>query len=149
LDQHPDWALRHHSRRYDYWRPISRLLFPKAADACRSPRTPCSGGNAGPSDLQNPLVLILASAQHSIDSFPSAVPAIHHIGATSDPVAVARFFHSRCKAVLDGLLGSNPNNFGIFGDVSNYFGVVESNGRGTAPACIDLDPRESWLYTST
>jgi hypothetical protein len=83
-----------------------------------------------PSDLQNPLVLIFAGDQHSSDTFPTAVPAIHHIVARSDPVAVARFFHSTCKAVLDGLLGSKPNNFGIFGDVSNYFGVVESNGRG-------------------
>jgi hypothetical protein len=45
-------------------------------------------------------------------------------------VAVARFFHCTCKAVLDGLLGSKSTDIGILGDISNYFGVVESNGRG-------------------
>ena len=32
--------------------------------------------------------------------------------------------------MLDGLLGSKSTEGGILGDTSNYFGVVESNGRG-------------------
>lgn len=83
-----------------------------------------------PSDLQNPLVLLLAGAQYSRDSFPVATPSVHQIVATSNPAAVARFFHYTCRAILDGLLGSKLGESGIFGDVSNYFGVVESNGRG-------------------
>jgi hypothetical protein len=50
--------------------------------------------------------------------------------ATSDPVAVARFFHYIYKSVLDSLLSYKSTDIGILGDVSNYFGVVESNGRG-------------------
>jgi hypothetical protein len=80
-----------------------------------------------PSDLQNPLVLLLAGAPYSTDT---ATSAVRQIIATSDPVAVARFFHTTCKAILDGLLGSKPAETGILGDISNYFGVVESNGRG-------------------
>jgi hypothetical protein len=80
-----------------------------------------------PSDLQNPLVLMLAGAPYSTDM---ATSAIRKIIATSDPMAVARFFHTTCKAILDGLLGSKPGETGILSDISNYFGVVESNGRG-------------------
>jgi hypothetical protein len=80
-----------------------------------------------PSDLQNPLVLMLAGALYSTDTTTSAVCQII---TTSDPVAVARFFHTTCKAILDGLLGSKPDERGILGDISNYFGVVESNGCG-------------------
>lgn len=50
--------------------------------------------------------------------------------ATSNPVAVAQFFYYTCKAILDGLLRSTCGGVGIFGDISNYFGVVETNGRG-------------------
>jgi hypothetical protein len=70
---------------------------------------------------------MLAGALYSTDMATSAVCKII---ATSDPVAVAQFFHTTCKAILDGLLGSKPGETGILGDISNYFGVVESNGRG-------------------
>jgi hypothetical protein len=80
-----------------------------------------------PSNLQNPLVLMLAGAPYSTNI---ATSAVHKIIATSDPVAVARFFHTTCKAILDGLLGSKPGETGILSDISNYFGVVESNGHG-------------------
>jgi hypothetical protein len=83
-----------------------------------------------PSDLQNPLVLVFAGAQYSTDSFPTATTAVRQEIAMSDPVAVARFFHSTCKAILDGLLRGKSSELGALGDVSNYFGVVESNGRG-------------------
>jgi hypothetical protein len=83
-----------------------------------------------PSDLQNPLVLVLAGVQCSTNLSTNVTSAIRYATATSDPVAVARFFHCTCKSVLDGLLGSKTTDIGILGDVSNYFGVVESNGRG-------------------
>ncbi|KAJ5318263.1 hypothetical protein N7476_004683 [Penicillium atrosanguineum] len=83
-----------------------------------------------PSDLQNPLVLVLAGVQCSTDLSINVASAIRYATATSDPVAVARFFHYTCKAVLDGLLCSKTTDIGILGEVSNYFGVVESNGRG-------------------
>ncbi|KAJ6102597.1 hypothetical protein N7486_005024 [Penicillium sp. IBT 16267x] len=73
------------------------------------------------SDLQNPLCLT--------DGSTSVSSAIRCATVTSDPVAVARFFHCICRAVLDGLLGSKPAEMGILGDVSNYFRVIESNGR--------------------
>jgi hypothetical protein len=83
-----------------------------------------------PSDLQSPLVLIFAGLQCTTDPAADVNTAIRCATATSDTVAVARFFHYTCKAVLDGLLGGKPAQMGILGDISNYFGVVESNGRG-------------------
>jgi hypothetical protein len=83
-----------------------------------------------PSDLQNPLVLVLAGVHYPMGSSANLPSTVRQVTATSDPVAVARFFNYTCKAVLDGLLGSKPDDMGILGDVSNHFGIVESNGRG-------------------
>jgi hypothetical protein len=83
-----------------------------------------------PSDLRNPLVLLLAGVEFSGDAFPAANAAIRNATATSNPVAVAQFFHHTCKAIFDGLLGSNTGRIGILGQVSNHFAVVETNGRG-------------------
>lgn len=83
-----------------------------------------------PSDLQNPLVLTLAGVQCLTNISANVASTIRYTTATSDPVAIARFFHYTCKAVLDGLLGSKSTDFGILRDISNYFSVVESNRRG-------------------
>jgi hypothetical protein len=83
-----------------------------------------------PSDLRNPLVLLLAGVEYSGDDFPSASATIRQATATSNPVAVAQFFHHTCKGIFDGLLGSNTGRVGILGQVANHFGVVETNGRG-------------------
>jgi hypothetical protein len=80
-----------------------------------------------PSDLQNPLILMLTGAPYSTNI---ATSAVRKIIATSDPMAVAQFFHTTCKAILDGLLDSKPGETRILSDISNYFGVIESNGRG-------------------
>src|SRR5205823_13145240 len=65
-----------------------------------------------PSDLRNPLVLQLAGIEYSGDTFPTASAAIRHAMATSNPVAVAQFFHHTCKGVLNGLLGTNTGKIG-------------------------------------
>jgi hypothetical protein len=83
-----------------------------------------------PSDLRNPLVLIFAGVEFSGDIFAAANSAIREATATSNPIAVAEFFHHVCKAIFDSLLASNTGKVGILGDVSNHYGVVETNGRG-------------------
>ena len=45
-------------------------------------------------------------------------------------VAVAQFFHQICTGVFGALLAAGINQAGIFGQVSNYFGIMETNGRG-------------------
>src|SRR6266850_3760198 len=49
---------------------------------------------------------------------------------TSNPVAVAEFFHCICEAFFTNLLRSDSGHLGVLGDVSAHYGVVESNGRG-------------------
>lgn len=83
-----------------------------------------------PSDLRHPLVLVLAGMHYSDDALPSASGTIREVVATSNPVAVAQFFHYVCKSVLHGLIASNTGEVGILGDVANHYGVVETNGRG-------------------
>lgn len=83
-----------------------------------------------PSDLRNPLVLILAGVEYSGNNLPAANAAIREAAATSNPAAVAEFFHHVCKAILEGLLATNTGQIGILGDLSNHFAVVETNGRG-------------------
>ncbi|KAJ5613433.1 hypothetical protein N7510_006627 [Penicillium lagena] len=60
----------------------------------------------------------------------NVVSTIRYAVATSDPMAIARFFHYTYKAVFDSLLSSKTADIRILRDVSNYFGVVESNRRG-------------------
>jgi hypothetical protein len=72
----------------------------------------------------------LAGVEYSGDAFPTATAAIRHAVATSDPIAVALFFHHTCKGVFQGLLGSNTGLVGILGQVQDHFAVVETNGRG-------------------
>lgn len=83
-----------------------------------------------PSDLRNPLVLILAGVEYSGDSLATANAAIREAAATSNPAVVAEFFHHVCKAVLEGLFATNTDQVGILGELSNHFAVVETNGRG-------------------
>ena len=83
-----------------------------------------------PSDLRSPLVINLAGVEYSDDFLSASNSALRAATATSNPVAVASFFHSVCTAVLDGLFASGSNCAGILGDVSNHYGVVETNGRG-------------------
>lgn len=83
-----------------------------------------------PSDLRNPLVLILAGVEYSGDNLATANAAIREAAATSNPAAVAEFFHHVCKAVLEGLFATNTGQIGILGELSSHFAVVETNGRG-------------------
>jgi len=83
-----------------------------------------------PSDLKNPLVLILAGINLSSDDLSTEAQRIRQITANMNPVAIAQFFHQVCTGVFDALLGTGTGRIGILGQVSNYFGVVETNGRG-------------------
>ena len=84
-----------------------------------------------PSDLSNPLVLQLAGISFSHDSLPASTAAARRtINIISNPVAVAQFFHYVCEAFFSNLLRSGSDEFGILGDVSGHYGVVETNGRG-------------------
>ncbi|KAJ5364729.1 uncharacterized protein N7496_010442 [Penicillium cataractarum] len=66
-----------------------------------------------PSDLRNPLVLILAGIEYSRDNLATVNAAIREATTTSNPTAIAEFFH----------------HIGILSELSNHFAVIEINGR--------------------
>jgi Helitron helicase-like domain at N-terminus len=77
----------------------------------------------------DPLVVNLAGLRLPSGSFERANAALRSKAAIMNPAAIAVFFDSVCSAVLQALI-CPPEGEGIFGEVSTYFGVVESNGRG-------------------
>jgi Helitron helicase-like domain at N-terminus/PIF1-like helicase len=83
-----------------------------------------------PSDLSHPLVLELAGISISHDRLPRLSNAVRRVAATSNPAAVAEFFHRICMSLFDDLLRSGSDELGILGKVSGHYGVVETNGRG-------------------
>jgi hypothetical protein len=86
--------------------------------------------NINPSDLRNPLVLILAGIEYSGGHTTTANGAIREAAATSNLVAVAEFFHHVCRTILDGLFATNTGQIGDLGNLFNHFAVVETNVRG-------------------
>ncbi|KAJ5742359.1 uncharacterized protein N7511_011545 [Penicillium nucicola] len=101
-----------------------------------------------PSDLRNPLVLMLAGVDVPGDNVSAANAAIRDAVATSNPVAVADFFHCVCQAILRGLLATNCNHVGVLGNLSNHYGVVETNGRGMLHMHALLWVRGNLAFTS-
>ena len=83
-----------------------------------------------PSDLRDPLVVKLAGITLPSDGFHRANRAFRRKAANMNPVAIAAFFHHVCKGVLEALVCPGEGKTGILGEVSTYFGVVETNGRG-------------------
>ena len=83
-----------------------------------------------PSDLRDPLVVKLAGITLPKDAFERANAAFHRKTANMNPAAIAVFFHKVCTGILEALVSPGEGEIGIFGEVSTYYGVVETNGRG-------------------
>jgi hypothetical protein len=83
-----------------------------------------------PADLRNPLVLSLAGIVLSTKDLSPEAQRIRQTTATMNPIAIAQFFHQICTGIFNALLNASSNQAGILGQISNYFGMVETNGRG-------------------
>ena len=83
-----------------------------------------------PSDLRSPLVITLAGVEYSEDILSASNSAIRGATATSNPVAVASFFHHVCTAVIEGLFASGRGHIGILGDVSNHMALWKPMAEG-------------------
>ncbi|CAG8602710.1 2591_t:CDS:2 [Cetraspora pellucida] len=99
-----------------------------------------------PTDLHSSIVMMYAGAKINSDTtlpenFPSATEnaRLAHL----DPSAVSKYFDVLIKTILDTIVGYNKNFGGVFGQVQNYYGVVEYQDHGT-PHCHLL----IWLYES-
>jgi hypothetical protein len=93
-----------------------------------------------PDDIDSPIVQMLTGADIDLDKFLSSDgPSKSERGykVAADPFAAAEYFNIIMNAFTRSLLGlktvrgRNITKRGIFGDVKAYFGIVESQGRGT------------------
>ena len=93
-----------------------------------------------PSDLHDPIAQVFAGEEINMDEF------LAHVGPdkdqrakniADDPYAAAKFFNFMITTILETLFGVKvtpqqlKSGMGVFGRVAAYFGVVESQGRGT------------------
>jgi hypothetical protein len=62
----------------------------------------------------------------SKEQLPRSISVLQKKIATMNPVAIAEFFHTVCDAIFKTLIQPDDTESGIFGDVSTYFGVVDS-----------------------
>jgi hypothetical protein len=81
-----------------------------------------------PADLRSPLIMNLAGVLEI--PIPRSTADIIRRTAVSNPVVVAEFFKLTMHAFFTAFLRTGTGECGILGDVSNYAGVVETNGRG-------------------
>ena len=93
-----------------------------------------------PSDLHDPIAQVFAGEDINMDKFmadqgPDKDQRAKNIA--DDPYAAAKFFHFTITTILETLFGVKvtpvqvKSGVGVFGCVTAYFGVVESQGRGT------------------
>lgn len=93
-----------------------------------------------PSDLHDPIAQVFAGEELNMDEFmvrlgPDKDNQAKNI--VDDPYVAAKFFHFMIATILETLLGVKvtpsqvKSGMGVFGHVSAYFRVVESQGRGT------------------
>jgi Helitron helicase-like domain at N-terminus len=83
-----------------------------------------------PSDLRDPLVLKLAGVTIPQDGLKKTNVAFRRKTATMNPAAIATFFNTVCTGIFEALISPDEGETGILGEVSTYFGAVETNGRG-------------------
>lgn len=103
-----------------------------------------------PCDLHDPIAQVFCGEEIDLDSFiatagPSKEQRAQNIAG--DPHAAAQFFHFLIRTILLTLFGVNTTKYkfksrmGIFGKVRAYFGLVESQNRGSLHLHLLL-----WLY---
>ena len=93
-----------------------------------------------PSDLHNPIAQVFASEDIDMDNFVTTLGpdrAKRAKNIADDPYAASKFFHFMISTILETLFqikvtpAQVKTGIGVFGQVTAYFGTVESQGRGT------------------
>ena len=93
-----------------------------------------------PSDLHDPIAQVFAGEEINMDDFMAQLGPDKEQRAKNiadDPYAAAKFFHFMVETIFETLFGVKVApaqikiRVGVFGRVTAYFGVVESQGRGT------------------
>jgi Helitron helicase-like domain at N-terminus len=91
-----------------------------------------------PSDINSPIAQVFAGEKIDLNHLASTVDPQHRAeNIANDPYAAAKFFHFMIRTIFETLLqvkveGNRvKSGIGILGRITAYFGLVESQGRGT------------------
>jgi len=93
-----------------------------------------------PCDLHDPIAQVFAGEDINLDDLQEKAGPSKERRAENmalDPYAASKFFHFLIRTILTTLFGVEAttqrvhSRMGIFGEVTGYFGLVESQGRGT------------------
>jgi len=93
-----------------------------------------------PTDLHDPIMQVFAGEDVNLDNFvASSGPDSHTqaLNVAGDPYAAAKFFHFMIRTILHTLFCIKVLKFkvhaslGILGEISAYFGTVETQGQGS------------------
>lgn len=93
-----------------------------------------------PCDLHDPIAQVFAGEEIDLDRFNAMLGPSKEKRASNiamDPYAAAKFFHTIIRITLETLFGVSVTSYqvhtseGVFGRVSAYFGVTESQARAT------------------
>ena len=93
-----------------------------------------------PCDLHDPIAQVFAGENLNLDDLHEKIGPSKEKRAENmalDPYAASKFFHFVIQTILTTLFGVEAttqrvhSHMGIFGEVTGYFGLVESQGRGT------------------
>ena len=93
-----------------------------------------------PCDLHDPIAQVFTGENTDLDEFDTRLGPSKEKQAANiamDPYAAAKFFHFLIKTILRTLIGVETvqqhvkSHKGIFGCMSAFFGLVESQGRGS------------------
>ncbi|EIM90060.1 uncharacterized protein STEHIDRAFT_52210 [Stereum hirsutum FP-91666 SS1] len=94
-----------------------------------------------PNDLHDPIAQIFAGEEIDMESFMTTLgpdKTKRAANIADDPYAAAKFFHFIIRTILETLFGVQVtggkrvvSEMGVLGEIAAYFGVVESQGRGT------------------
>ena len=85
-----------------------------------------------PADINHPICIYFA------DKNITFIPELYFKKAddayrlvTSNPVAVAQFFHMMCENFIKHVLGFGQKHAGLYGETKAFYGTVEQQGRLT------------------
>ncbi len=124
LERHVQTIAAHiphsYTRCFQLWRQLKAFIVANGM--------PVFWITINPAHLQCPLVLRLAGIELELSS--EIQSAFWYKTTNINPVAVVKFFHIICNAIFMSLFGASQIERGFLEPISNYFGTVETNGRG-------------------
>ena len=82
------------------------------------------------SNFRNTLILIFVGIRYKNNGVKNSAEAFVRMTATMNPVAMTCFLEATCYGIFEHFLAAGSKDGGLFGPVSTYFDIVETNSHG-------------------